>query len=90
MSAVLTAAPAARFTPDDLSKLPDEGQGFELVDGELKELNVSFLSTFVAGKGRVLHVMGHAWQEKSDLEGTVSMQRLALNFVRERIERDAK
>jgi len=29
MSAVLTAAPAARLTPDDLLKLPDEGQGFE-------------------------------------------------------------
>ncbi len=47
-------------------------------------------ATFTAGRGRVLHVMGHAWQEKSDLEGTVSMQRLALNFVRQRVERDAR
>ena len=50
MSAVLTAAPAARLTPDDLLKMPDEGRGFELVNGELKELNVSLLSSFVAGK----------------------------------------
>ncbi len=45
-------------------------------------------ATFVAGKGRVLHVMGHAWQEKTDVDGTVGMQRLALNFVRARLERD--
>ena len=30
----------------------------------------------------------HAWQEKTDLDGTVGMQRLALNFVRARLERD--
>ena len=45
-------------------------------------------ATFAAGKGRVLHVMGHAWQEKADVDGTVGMQRLALNFVRARLERD--
>ena len=45
-------------------------------------------ATFAAGRGRVLHVMGHAWQEKTDLDGTVGMQRLALNFVRQRVERD--
>lgn len=45
-------------------------------------------ATFDAGRGRVLHVMGHAWQEKTDLDGTVGMQRLALNFVRQRLERD--
>jgi Uma2 family endonuclease len=50
MSAVLTAPPAAKFTPDDLLRLPDGGKGYELVDGELKELNVSFLSSFVAGQ----------------------------------------
>ncbi|HVK15345.1 MAG TPA: Uma2 family endonuclease [Fimbriiglobus sp.] len=42
-------APARKFTPDDLLRLPDQGKGFELVDGELKGLNVSFLSSFVAG-----------------------------------------
>ena len=50
MSAVLTAAPAKTVTPDDLLRMPGGGQGFELIDGELKELNVSFLSTFVAGR----------------------------------------
>lgn len=49
MSATLTAAPAA-IRPDDLLRLPDRGRGFELVDGELRELNVSFLSSFVAGR----------------------------------------
>lgn len=46
-------------------------------------------ATFTAGRGRVLHVLGHAWQEKTDLDGTVGMQRLALNFVRMRVELDA-
>jgi len=49
MSATLTPAPAA-IGPDDLFRLPDQGRGFELVDGELKELSVSFLSSFVAGE----------------------------------------
>jgi Uma2 family endonuclease len=38
------------LTPDDLFRLPDGGRGFELVDGELRELNVSFLSAYVAGE----------------------------------------
>jgi Uma2 family endonuclease len=50
MSAVLTAPPANKLTPDDLFRLPDRGKGFELVDGELQELNVSFLSSFMAGR----------------------------------------
>ena len=50
MSAVLTTGPAARLTPDDLLKLPDEGQGFELVNGALKALNPNLLSSFVAGE----------------------------------------
>ena len=50
MSAVLNTPPPAKFTPDDLLRMPDRGKGFELVDGELKELNVSFLSSFVAGE----------------------------------------
>jgi Uma2 family endonuclease len=50
MSAVLTAPPAKKLTPDDLLRLPDRGKGFELVDGELKELNVSYLSSFTAGQ----------------------------------------
>ncbi len=59
MSAVLSTPPATKFTPDDLLRLPDQGKGFELVDGELKELNVSFLSTYTAGrvfKELALHV----------------------------------
>ena len=50
MSAVLTTPPAKKFTPDDLLRLPDEGKGYELVDGELKELNVSTLSMLAASE----------------------------------------
>jgi Uma2 family endonuclease len=52
MSAVLTApAPTARkITPEDFLLLPGQGKGFELVDGELKELNVSTLSSYVGGE----------------------------------------
>lgn len=38
------------ITPDDLLRMPDEGKGFELVNGELKELNVSRESSRVAGQ----------------------------------------
>jgi Uma2 family endonuclease len=50
MSAVLTPAPGKVVTPDDLLRMPDHGRGYEIVDGELKETNVSFLSSFVAGE----------------------------------------
>ena len=50
MATVLDEPPVRRFTPDDLLLLPDEGKGFELIDGDLKEMNVSFLSTYVAGE----------------------------------------
>lgn len=49
MNAVLTT-PIKQFTPSDLLQMPDQGKGFELVDGELREQNVSFLSSFVAGE----------------------------------------
>jgi hypothetical protein len=44
--------------------------------------------TFRYGKGRVLHVMGHYYQEEGNLAGTISTQRLALNFVVERLLQD--
>ena len=47
MSAVLPDPPAKVVTPDDLLRMPDQGQGYELVGGELRELNVSYLSSFV-------------------------------------------
>jgi Uma2 family endonuclease len=50
MSAVLDAPPAPKLTPDDLFSLPDRGKGLELVDGEVKELNVSYLSSYIAGR----------------------------------------
>jgi Uma2 family endonuclease len=50
MTATLTAPPAATVTPEDLLRLPDQGKGFELVDGRLEELNVSYLSSLVAAR----------------------------------------
>lgn len=51
MSATLaTAPPAAPFAPAAPPPLPDPGPGFELVNGELKELNVSQLSSYTAGE----------------------------------------
>lgn len=53
-SATATLPPSTpRLTPDDLLRLPDRGQGYELVGGELKEMNVSYLSSYVAG--RIFH-----------------------------------
>lgn len=37
-------------TPDDLLRMPDGGKGYELVNGELKELNISRESSHVAGR----------------------------------------
>jgi len=45
-----TATPPAVITPDDLLRMPDGGKGFELVNGELKELNVSKESSHIAGE----------------------------------------
>ncbi len=52
-AAVLEAPPPAtkvRYTPDDLMALPDQGAGYELVDGELVELTVSALAHLTAGE----------------------------------------
>lgn len=50
MSATLPAPPTPKLTPDDLLRLPDRGKGLELVDGDLKEQDVSALSSHVAGE----------------------------------------
>jgi hypothetical protein len=41
--------------------------------------------TFAHGRGRVLHVMGHYFQEAGNVAGTIAAQRLALNFVLQRL-----
>ncbi len=43
-----TAATTRRYTPEDLLSMPD-CEGYELVDGQLVELNVSMWSSYVAG-----------------------------------------
>lgn len=58
---------------------------------DLKDLyarNPAVAVTFKYGRGRVLHVMGHYYQEAGNLAGTVSAQRLALNFVLMRLAND--
>ena len=37
-------------TPDDLLRMGNEGKRYELIDGQLEELSVSFLSSYVAGE----------------------------------------
>ncbi len=41
-------------------------------------------ATFGWGKGKVLHILGHAWQREGNLKGTYAMQRLVLNFLLDR------
>ena len=50
MNALLTPPPVEKYAPDDPFLLSDNGKGWELVDGELRELNVSFQSSFTAGR----------------------------------------
>lgn len=46
----MSTVAAPRMTPDDLLRLPDQGKSFELVNGELKEVRVGYLSRLVAGQ----------------------------------------
>lgn len=43
-------APRKRYTPDDLLAMPDQGAGYELVDGELVEQTVSALAHVTAAR----------------------------------------
>ncbi len=47
-------------------------------------------ATFHFGRGRVLHAMGHYFQEAGNVAGTISAHRLALNFVLMRLDQDRK
>ena len=42
--------PNMTISPDDLLRMPDEGQGFELITGELRERNKTVWCSLVAGK----------------------------------------
>jgi Uma2 family endonuclease len=53
--AKMSIAPSPAVTPDDLLHMPDEGRGFELVHGDLRELNMSKESSRVAS--RVSHTL---------------------------------
>ena len=47
-------------------------------------------ATFNYGRGRVLHAMGHYFQEAGNLAGTIASHRLALNFVLHRVGQDGR
>jgi Uma2 family endonuclease len=49
MSAIASQPRTARFTPDDLLRLPD-GERYELIDGQLVERCMSVLSSRVGGR----------------------------------------
>ncbi|MEZ6058692.1 MAG: Uma2 family endonuclease, partial [Planctomycetaceae bacterium] len=46
----MSVAEVTRLTPDDLLALPDDGRTYELVDGELLELQISGESSWIAGQ----------------------------------------
>ena len=54
MSVLTAARPGVAFDTEEYEELPDAEpalpRGFEFVDGQLEELNVSFLSTLLAGE----------------------------------------
>jgi Uma2 family endonuclease len=58
-----TAAPQKRYTPEDLLRMPD-GNRYELVDGDLVELDMSTWSSYVAG---MAYVKVHAHAEANRL-----------------------
>jgi hypothetical protein len=45
-------------------------------------------ATFSAGRGRVLHAMGHFYQQKGNISGAMGAQRLAINFIHMRLTRE--
>jgi hypothetical protein len=45
-------------------------------------------ATFVHGRGRVLHVLGHYYQQQGNLQGTIASHRLALNLMLLRLAKD--
>ena len=47
-------------------------------------------ATFPFGRGRVLHAMGHYFQEAGNLAGTIASHRLALNFVMMRLAQEGR
>jgi hypothetical protein len=42
--------------------------------------------TFEWGHGRVLHLLGHAWQKEGNLKGTFALQRILVNFLLDRAQ----
>ena len=51
----MSIAPSPALTPEDLLLMPDEGQGIELVHGDLREMNVSRESSRVSS--RISHLL---------------------------------
>jgi Uma2 family endonuclease len=58
----MSTVEARTYTPDDLLAMPD-GDRYELVNGELVEMNVSLLSSWVGGR---LHALLSGFSESND------------------------
>jgi len=61
-----TVASKTIFTPADLLRLPDEGVGYELLDGQLVERNVSKESSRIAIE--IARLLGNEAAKKRDAE----------------------
>ena len=70
--------PRAKDTAEILIEAP------ELRD--VWNINAAVAVTFTYGRGRVLHVMGHYFQQAGNVAGTFAAHRLAMNFVLQRME----
>jgi Uma2 family endonuclease len=64
--AMSTVASKTTFTPDDLIHLPDEGVGYELVDGQLVKRNVSKESSRIAAQ--IVRLLGSEAAKTKDAE----------------------
>jgi hypothetical protein len=62
--------------PNDVTVLIDSP---DLKDMHVRSNAMAF--TFDYGRGRVLHTLGHYYQEQGNIAGAIAAQRIALNFV---------
>ncbi|MFB3066612.1 MAG: FHA domain-containing protein [Planctomycetota bacterium] len=67
---------------------PVPGQGVRalIVSDDLQRRYKAYdvVCEFTAGKGRVVHVLGHLYQEDGNLQGMIAMHRMLFNLIRER------
>ena len=66
--------------------VPGKGVRALIVSDDLQRKYKAYdvVCEFTAGKGRVVHVLGHLYQEDGNLQGMIAMHRLLFNLIRER------